>query len=124
MKIVLGALFFLVIMSCNRNEKEVRIIKHVEVTDNRKNNVKPTHELQAEITGMMCEMGCGGSIRKELRATGGVSRVYYEFVEGRKAQIINVQFDNKLITSTALLAKINSINNKQFTCKQKEVVAL
>jgi hypothetical protein len=124
MKIVLGAIFALVMLSCNRNHKEVRIVKHVEVTTDRKNNVNSTHELRAEISGMMCEMGCGGSIRKALRATGGVSRVYYEFIDGRKAQIINVQFDNKLITAKALLSKINSLNNKQFSCTQKEVVAL
>ena len=68
-----------------------------------------------EISGMTCEAGCGGTIRKELKATGGVSRVQYDFVEGREVQTAKVSFDKDKVTLDQMIKIITTINEKQFT---------
>ena len=37
--------------------------------------------LVVELEGMVCKMGCGGEIRKELYATNGVENVSFDFDE-------------------------------------------
>lgn len=112
------SLFTILLLSvaCSEN-KEVKIIKKVHVEISKQNPVIPTRELRVEIKGMMCEIGCGGSIRKELKASGHVSRVQYDFVEGRKTQIARIEYDSKQITKDAILAIINGLNDQQFKTK-------
>ena len=50
----------------------------------------PNRILTAEIEGMVCEIGCGGSIRKELKATGGVSEVTFDYEEERSTNVVAV----------------------------------
>lgn len=64
---------------------------------------------------MTCEAGCGGSIRKELKATGGVSRVQFDFVEGREVQTAKVSFDKDKVTLDQMIKIITTMNEKQFT---------
>ena len=77
--------------------------------------VNANRSLTMEIKGMTCEMGCGGSIRKELKATGGVSRVEFDFVEGRKVQTAKISFDTNKITADAMVKIVTTMNEKQFT---------
>jgi copper chaperone CopZ len=69
------------------------------------------------VEGMVCQMGCVGSIRKELKMTGAVSRVEVNFVEEQKEQIIHVQFDSTLISTQKISSILNSINDRQFKAK-------
>lgn len=72
--------------------------------------------LTMEIEGMTCEMGCGGSIRKELKATGGVARVeFVDFKEGAKVQTAKVSFDTNKITVDEMVKIVSTMNEKQFT---------
>ena len=65
---------------------------------------------------MTCEMGCGGSIRKELKATGGVARVeFVDFKEGAKKQTARVSFDTNKITVDEMVKIVTTMNDKQFT---------
>lgn len=68
-----------------------------------------------EVKGMSCEMGCGGSIRKELKATGGVARVEFDFVEGEEIQTAKISFDTNKVTENEVVEIITSMNDKQFT---------
>ena len=76
-----------------------------------------TKKTALEIKGMTCEMGCGGSIRKALKETGGVERVQYDFVEGRKKQIALITYDAAKIDAQKMIQLIQTINEKQFTAK-------
>jgi copper chaperone CopZ len=86
--------------------------------------VNANRSLTMEIKGMTCEMGCGGSIRKELKATGGVSRVEFDFVEGRKVQTAKISFDTNKITADAMVKIISTMNDKQFTIGKSSSEAL
>lgn len=71
--------------------------------------------LTVEIEGMVCEMGCGSSIRKELIGLGGVSAIEFDFEDERKTNVAKVAFDKDLVTVDAIVKAITSINNGQFT---------
>lgn len=79
-----------------------------------KNPVKSNQILTIEIEGMTCEMGCGGSIRKELKATGGVERVSFDFIEGRNVQTAKISFDSNKISQDEMVKLITKMNDKQF----------
>ena len=71
--------------------------------------------LSIEIEGMTCEMGCGGSIRKELKATKGVARVeFINFDEKKKIQNAEISFDTNIITADEMVKIITTMNDKQF----------
>jgi copper chaperone CopZ len=76
------------------------------------------------VEGMSCEMGCGGSIRKELKATGAVDRVEFDFVEGRKVQTAKISFDDKKITDTKMLSILSMMNEKQFKVQKVSIEKL
>lgn len=78
--------------------------------------VKTNSVLTMEIEGMTCEMGCGGTIRKELKATGAVGRVkFIDFTEGQEKQTARVAFDSTKISAEELIKIVSTINENQFT---------
>lgn len=78
--------------------------------------VKTNSVLTMEIEGMTCEMGCGGTIRKELKATGAVGRVkFVDFTEGQEKQTARVAFDSTKISADELIKIVSTINENQFT---------
>jgi len=79
--------------------------------------VYPTKILTAEITGMTCEHGCGGAIRTNLKATGGVSKVEYDFVENAEKQVCRIYFDEDKVSSAEIKKVVGTINKKQFSIK-------
>ena len=104
----------LVVLSCSSEPKVIHI-KTVKGKKELAPKVMANTLLTLEIEGMTCEMGCGGSIRKELKATGGVQRVKYDFLEGRKVQTATISFDNKKVSSKQMIGIITQMNDKQFT---------
>lgn len=80
--------------------------------------------LTVEIKGMMCEMGCGSSIRKELKSTGAVARVQYNFVEERELNTAMISYDSTQISAADMLKRIQKMNDKQFTLGKQKVEAL
>jgi copper chaperone CopZ len=87
-----------------------------EITDEDiARTVEATHIAEIEVTGMTCEMGCGGDIRKALRNTGGVSKVDFDFESDRDVNIARVQFDNFTIQQEELRKVISALNKGQFT---------
>jgi copper chaperone CopZ len=93
-------------------------VVHLRTEKGQKETKAPVNAnsvLTMEIDGMTCEMGCGGSIRKELKASGAVARVeFIDFTEGQKTQTAKVSFDSTKITSDELVKIVSTINDKQF----------
>lgn len=111
MPIVISSL--IILGSCS-SEPAVKHLRTERVSTEKKVAVVPNHILTMEVEGMTCEMGCGGSIRKELKSTGGVSRVEFDFVEGRKVQSARISYDDKKISQQEMLKIVTTMNDKQF----------
>lgn len=77
-------------------------------------NVHPTHKLAVPVTGMSCEMACGGSIRKALIETSAVNRVQFDFQMARDTNIAYISYDSNKIKEAELVSLIEQINNGQF----------
>ncbi len=102
----------LVLAACT----DKQVIKNKET----KSLVKPIRsnsKLTLGVTGMVCKMGCGGAIRKELLATNAVEKVEVDFVEDKEAQLITVYYNNSLSSKEKLLKVITKMNDKQFTAE-------
>lgn len=102
----------LVLAACT----DKQVIKNKET----KSLVKPIRsnsKLTLGVTGMVCKMGCGGAIRKELLATNAVEKVEVDFVEDKEAQLITVYYNNSLSSKEKLLKVITEMNDKQFTAE-------
>ena len=83
----------------------------------KKNKIVQVHansQADFNVEGMVCQMGCGGSIRKELKKTGAVERVEVNFVEEQKEQVVHVQYDSTLISTQKMTSILTSINDRQF----------
>ncbi len=104
------SLFF----SCSTEPKEI-LVKREHVTVTNTKQVIADKMVEMEISGMSCEMGCGGSIRKALKETGGVHRVQYDFVEGRTKQTAKISFDSKLVNVDQMVKLIEELNDQQFS---------
>jgi copper chaperone CopZ len=112
MKTVSSALLFIVslfLFSCSSTTKTKQLKSKTKAEKVVSNEI-----LVAEVEGMVCKMGCGGSIRKELIQTNAVSKVDIEYEDGAKKQTIKVHYDNKLITQSEIVRKLEKINKGQF----------
>lgn len=107
-----------VMLSCSSDEAEVRIEKATqnEANDNGEQlpDVEADRMLVVELEGMVCEMGCGGSIRKELYASNAVETVSFEFDENKAVDIARVAYDRNKISADEILGIITTTNDGQF----------
>jgi copper chaperone CopZ len=103
-------------VACNSTPETI-VLRREKGQKTLKTKVIGTKKMTTEIEGMTCEMGCGGSIRKALKEIGGVERVQYDFVEGRKKQVALITYDAAKIDAQKMLQLIQTINEKQFTAK-------
>lgn len=103
----------LVLVACT--DKQVN--KNKETKSLVKLPIRANSKLTLSVTGMVCKMGCGGAIRKELLATKAVEKVEVNFDENRESQNIIVYYDDQRSSKNTLMAVISSMNDKQFTAK-------
>ena len=73
--------------------------------------------IQLTIKGMVCEMGCGSSIRKALIETKAVKKCVIYFKEKRAENTVLIGYDSTKITPKKITQILSSINDKQFTLK-------
>ena len=104
--------FFFVASACSSDTSIAELDN--EETTNEVVVVVPNRLLTMEIDGMVCEMGCGGSIRKELKGTGGVSSVEFNFEEERATNIAKVSFDKNLVTVDEIIKAVSEMQDGQF----------
>lgn len=106
--------------SCNSEPKEIIVKKERVKTTNKSQKVVPNKCLKVKVSGMMCEMGCGGSIRTELKAGGGIDRVIYDFKEGEKEQFAEIRYDDRITDQGKIVKLIEAIQDGKF--KVAEVI--
>lgn len=70
-----------------------------------------------EIEGMVCEMGCGASLRKGLYTTYAVDEVKVEYEEQRKENLIHVYYQGGKTNPESMQSIIEGLNEGQFTAK-------
>jgi len=87
-------------------------------------NVIANRSMTMEVEGMVCQMGCGGSIRKELRATGAVADCEFDFEDERAVDIATIEFDKDKISADEIIKIVSEINDGQFTVGKTSTEAL
>ena len=115
MKFILPFILLL-IASCQSDATQVAHIDPQEL-DVIAEEKKPEADYQcvAKVSGMVCKMGCGATIRKELINLKGVSRVAVDYEEDREEQIISVFYNSSFHDEKDIYAELEKINNGQFT---------
>ncbi len=111
-KIILVALVTIVLSACDQTKSSKQVLA---VKQEQKSIVKSNAKITFDVEGMVCKMGCGGAIRKNLLHAGGVERVEVDFVEEAKSQAITVHYDSTLTDIVQLQKRIEQTNDGQFT---------
>lgn len=105
-----------VLVACGQEESKTRIVKQeqAEETGEQLPDVKADRLLVVDLEGMVCEMGCGGSIRKELYESNAVKQVEFDFDEERTVDVARVAYDRNKISADKIVAIIAAANEGQF----------
>ena len=97
--------FSLLLLSCSENSNnEANTVKKISVANQK---------ITFEVEGMVCKMGCGGSIRKALLETKSVSSVDVDYQDDRTKQIVSVFYNKSQINKSAIVKLLETINDKQ-----------
>lgn len=72
------------------------------------------------VEGMVCEQGCGASLRKGLYSTEAVDEVDVEYKEERKQNLIHVHYTSGKTTPEAMVKIIEDLNGGQFEAQLLE----
>lgn len=76
--------------------------------------VNPNRVLTVGLEGMVCEKGCGSSIRGGLYKTEAVSAVEFDYEDGREVSTAKIYFDKNQVTVDKIVGIIETINDGQF----------
>ena len=114
MKIVLLPIILLFFTSCSQSSKER---KPTEPLSKVCQIVKANAIQEIGVQGMVCQMGCGGSIRKALKETCAVERVEVNYIDTLEEQTIKVYYNKAKISPQQMLHILANVNDKQFTVR-------
>jgi copper chaperone CopZ len=114
MKLFLLPTFLLLMISCSQTAAPNEL-KHSQVKDCKV--VVPNASISLGVKGMVCQMGCGGSIRKALKATCAVERVEVNYLDSLEEQTIKVRYDRQKIAPKQMLQILSAINDQQFSVR-------
>jgi len=91
--------------------------KSPNISEKASKNLKAQGKAKAsfQVEGMVCKMGCGAAIRKDLLESGCVVKVEVDFKEESKEQTIIAHYDPSKIDITKMKAIIETTNEGQFT---------
>lgn len=105
---ILPLFIIIFLFSCSDNEQaKEETTQKTSVTANTIANI--------EVSGMACEMACGGAIRKALLENKGVTRVQFDFEMNRDTNIAKVSYDRNKINAEKIKSIILKVNDGQFT---------
>ncbi len=110
----LVAVLFILICSCGHDTTSNARLNKPEKTEETQATVKADHIAVVQITGMVCKMGCGGAIRKDLKQMKGISKVEVDYEEDREVQLVKVFYDKEQVNSTGIADRIEQVNKQQF----------
>jgi copper chaperone CopZ len=79
--------------------------------------VVPNTSVALGVKGMVCQMGCGGSIRKALKETCAVELVEVNYVDSLQEQTIKVHYDRKRLGPAQMINLLSQLNDKQFSVR-------
>mgnify|MGYP003902802591 FL=1 len=79
--------------------------------------VKANASQEFGVKGMVCQMACGGSIRRTLKETCAVERVQINFVDSLEEQQIVVNYDRNKIAPKQMITMLMAINKGQFSVR-------
>lgn len=114
MKIVLLPIILLFFTSCSQSSKER---KPKEPLSKVCQIVKANAIQEIGVQGMVCQMGCGGSIRKALKETCAVERVEVSYIDTLEEQTIKVYYNKAKISPQQMLHILANVNDKQFAVR-------
>jgi len=115
MKTIAFSLLCLVLLSQCQNNSKQNTAKQTPKTQAPKSSKPLSNAAMAfQVEGMVCKMGCGGAIRKELLESGAVTRVDVAFVEEAKSQEIVAYYDSTKIQVEGLKKILETTNEGQF----------
>ncbi|MBL7950532.1 MAG: heavy-metal-associated domain-containing protein [Flavobacteriales bacterium] len=86
-----------------------RVVEEVAVS-----GTVPTTLADLSITGMSCEMMCGGSIKKALAALPGVNSTEINFIEGDESDHAVVNYDATKVSDDQLISAIQNLYDGQY----------
>lgn len=86
-----------------------RVVEEVAVSSG-----VPTTLADISISGMSCEMMCGGSIKKALAKLPGVNSTEIDFIEGDENDHAIVQYDATKVTDEQMIETIQSLYDGQY----------
>jgi len=110
MKYVISILLTILLWSCeSRNAKN-----STDQSANVCTKVTANTSQDFGVKGMVCKMGCGGSIRKALKETCAVDQVAVSYIDTLQEQSITVYYDRNKIAPEQMITVLNKINDKQF----------
>jgi copper chaperone CopZ len=111
--LLLPTLLFLMI-SCSQTKTQNQENKpQAQVCE----KVVPNTSVALGVKGMVCQMGCGGSIRKALKETCAVERVEVNYVDSLEEQTIKVHYDRKRLGPAQMINLLSQLNDKQFSVR-------
>lgn len=112
----------LVLVACNApSESKAKLAdkKEMNATDDGEMlpDVQADRMLVVELEGMVCQMGCGGSIREDLYASKGVASVSFDFDEDNPVDVARVAFNREKISADQIVSIISKTKDGQFKVK-------
>lgn len=84
----------------------------------------PDTKTEISVTGMVCEMGCGASLRKGLMETGIVGVIDIKFNEETGLGQLTLEHNSKQISSEEIVKTIEGMNDGQFSVENIESMQL
>lgn len=114
MKYTLSILLALLIWSCESKTAKKSTAQTAKVCT----KVIANTSLELGVKGMVCKMGCGGSIRKALKETCAVDQVEVSYIDSLEEQTITVNYDRNKIAPEHMISVLNTINDKQFEVRK------
>jgi hypothetical protein len=104
---------WLVLAACQPTKNEVKNPTNNSSKDTPK-QVVGNASAAFMVEGMVCKMGCGGAIRKDLMHSGSVAKVNIDFKEDATSQLIVAEFDSTKIDMAQMKSLIERTNEGQF----------
>lgn len=74
-----------------------------------------------QLTGMACEMACGGSIKRSMKDVKGVIATEIEFDDTEEVDLVRLRIDEDQFDSKTTIAQLNELNEGQFTVKSVQI---